>query len=324
MWNKKPILSICIPTYNREKTLKRLLDSVVNQDWFCDDIEIIVDDGPSTDNTKSLVDGYQSQYQNIKYFRNKEAIGMLPAILEAISFSSGEYTWLFGSDDFMHKDSLSIVLNIIKQETPKIILSNRLVFKKDWEINIDRDNILKYVSFKWFNDFATYLWLDEKDKFEDKHNYFTFMSVFCFKTLFYKESLEFTLKNISNEWELLKNYFNYILILYSNIFSKDIITVIENPHLVYCQAENHNRTHNTKIVKDIKELTNYVKKKYIISPSCNKTLNRFIFRWWSATYIISPIRKIFEKIWLYNSFSQFWRKYILHSYENKKDKNVRV
>jgi len=38
------ILSLCIPTYNREEQLKRLLDSIVTQKWFTDEVEIVIAD----------------------------------------------------------------------------------------------------------------------------------------------------------------------------------------------------------------------------------------------------------------------------------------
>ena len=61
---KKPLLSICIPTYNREKYLKRLLDSIVSQKEFTDsdDVEIVIDDGPSKDNTEVLVQEYKAKF----------------------------------------------------------------------------------------------------------------------------------------------------------------------------------------------------------------------------------------------------------------------
>jgi abequosyltransferase len=64
MTKKEPLLSICIPTYNREKYLKRLLDSIVCQKEFTDtdDVEIVVDDGPSTDNTETMVKEYIKKY----------------------------------------------------------------------------------------------------------------------------------------------------------------------------------------------------------------------------------------------------------------------
>lgn len=311
----KPTLSICIPTYNRSETLKRLIDSIVNQYWFNHgvEIEIVINDGPSIDNTKELVGEYQKKYENIRYFRNTKAIGMLPAILEAISFSNGEYTRLFWSDDFMQNNALEIMLDIIKLQRSKIILSNRILFNQDADYNTANTSTKKYISFEWFSDFLIYLWLNEKNEFENKHNYFTFMSVFCFNTLFYKESSEFVLKNICSKWDLDKNYFNYILILFSKIFSKDIITIIEQPYLVYCQPENHNWNHNSKIVKDIITLTSYVKKNYPISDNWKKTLNKFVFRWLIATYIVSPIKNIFKRVGIYHFFSFYWRKYVLHN-----------
>jgi abequosyltransferase len=64
MPKKEPLLSICIPAYNREKYLKRLLDSIVSQREFLDtdDVEIVVDDGPSIDNTETLVKSYIKKY----------------------------------------------------------------------------------------------------------------------------------------------------------------------------------------------------------------------------------------------------------------------
>ena len=62
--SKKPLLSICIPTYNRETYLNRLLDSIVRQAEFTDtdDVEIVIDDGPSKDNTEVLVQEYQARF----------------------------------------------------------------------------------------------------------------------------------------------------------------------------------------------------------------------------------------------------------------------
>ncbi|HCY21253.1 TPA: hypothetical protein DIC40_05395 [Patescibacteria group bacterium] len=75
--SKTKLLSICIPTYNREPYLKQLLDSIVSQKAFSEtnDVEIVIDDGPSKDNTQQLVKDYQNKYPGkIRYFRNDKAI----------------------------------------------------------------------------------------------------------------------------------------------------------------------------------------------------------------------------------------------------------
>ena len=72
MPSNKILLSICIPTYNREKCLQQCLDSIVNQKAFNANIEIVISDNASSDNTDELVKKYQEKYTNISYKKNKE------------------------------------------------------------------------------------------------------------------------------------------------------------------------------------------------------------------------------------------------------------
>jgi hypothetical protein len=62
---------------------------------------------------------------------------MCPAFLEAIEFSGGEYTWLFGSDDFMSHEALATTLEVIRTHKPSIILSDRYVFTEASETQLD-------------------------------------------------------------------------------------------------------------------------------------------------------------------------------------------
>lgn len=66
-----PILSICIPTYNRFYQLKECLVSILfSTKGHETDIEIIVSDDASTDNTKETVSELQNKYPFVKYHRN--------------------------------------------------------------------------------------------------------------------------------------------------------------------------------------------------------------------------------------------------------------
>ena len=71
---KRPLLSICIPTYNRANILRQSLESYVNNDVFDDEIELIISDNASTDNTYEVGNYYSKRYNNIKYFRNENNI----------------------------------------------------------------------------------------------------------------------------------------------------------------------------------------------------------------------------------------------------------
>ena len=69
-----PLLSICIPTYNRAQYLRQCLDAIVNQDGFDDRVEIVISDNCSTDDTQTMCLQFQERYGNVRYFRNKENV----------------------------------------------------------------------------------------------------------------------------------------------------------------------------------------------------------------------------------------------------------
>ncbi len=286
------LLSICIPTYNREAYLKRLLDSIVTQKWFTEEVCIIINDGPSKDSTTEMVEELQKNYKNIYYSRNDVAVGMLPAILESIDMSTGEYTWLFGSDDFMYPDALEIVIRTIKKQSPTLILSNRLNVRVTEEASSYTEKDTQLLAFNGFSDFSEYLWIDDTSKYQDKWNYLTFMSVFCFETGYYRQSLEYTQNSIIDMTALKKHYFNYILILFSRLSPERIICIIEKPRLVFCQSANTSWEPNHKINQDIKMLMNYLKENYSLSPWCIKIFKRMYFESFLYGTILYKLQKI--------------------------------
>ena len=75
--NKLPLISICIPTYNRASFLKRTLISITSTHTFheTDKVEIIISDNCSSDRTQEICSMFTEQYgEKIKYIRNKENI----------------------------------------------------------------------------------------------------------------------------------------------------------------------------------------------------------------------------------------------------------
>lgn len=72
---KKPLLSICIPTWNRAEYLRACLESLVCQpEFFSEDVEIVISDNASTDEgaTEAVGREYAAKYENIHYFQNKK------------------------------------------------------------------------------------------------------------------------------------------------------------------------------------------------------------------------------------------------------------
>lgn len=61
-----PKLSVIVPTFNRSSLLQKAVQSILNQDFK--DLEIIISDDNSSDDTKSVVENLQKSDKRIKYF----------------------------------------------------------------------------------------------------------------------------------------------------------------------------------------------------------------------------------------------------------------
>ena len=106
-----PKVSICIPTYNGGKFIKRALESSLNQTY--QDVEVVITDDGSTDNTEEIVLSYAMQDSRIKYFKNNEQKNVLPNYLHAFSLAGGEYIQALGQDDWLSRDYISECVKVL-------------------------------------------------------------------------------------------------------------------------------------------------------------------------------------------------------------------
>ena len=93
-------ISIVTATYNSEKTIEQTITSVIGQDY--DNIEYIVIDGKSTDNTMEIVGKYAGH--GIKWISEKDS-GIYDAFNKGIDISTGDYIYFLGSDDALYSKS---------------------------------------------------------------------------------------------------------------------------------------------------------------------------------------------------------------------------
>lgn len=91
----QPLVSICIPTYNAEKTVMSTLQSILNQTYH--NLEILVIDNASTDNTLSLLQ--QTNDPRLVVRRNERNIGGEQNWSKCTQLTSGEYIAIFHADD---------------------------------------------------------------------------------------------------------------------------------------------------------------------------------------------------------------------------------
>lgn len=109
----KPQVSIILPTYNRALTLPRAIDSVLNQ--TCKNLELIIVDDGSTDNTKKIVKEYQQKDKRVIFLENKKNLGAAKSRNKGIKISSGKYVAFQDSDDEWMPTKLSVELDIFSR-----------------------------------------------------------------------------------------------------------------------------------------------------------------------------------------------------------------
>ncbi|MBC8103829.1 MAG: glycosyltransferase family 2 protein [Cytophagales bacterium] len=115
--DSQPLLSICVPTYNRSAWLRASLDYALPQVLEANgEVELIVSDNCSTDDTPVLVRALQEKYP-LRYLRNGENIGFLPNMARVTTEAVGKFIWVMGDDDFLRPGALRRVLDVIRHHS---------------------------------------------------------------------------------------------------------------------------------------------------------------------------------------------------------------
>lgn len=105
-------LSICIPTYNFGKYIGQTLDSLLEQ--VSEEVEVVVLDGGSTDDTTEVVSARQISCPQLHYYHQDFRGGIDKDIEKVVSLAQGEYCWLFSADDVMLPGAIDKIIDAIK------------------------------------------------------------------------------------------------------------------------------------------------------------------------------------------------------------------
>ena len=117
-------LSICIATLNRGPFLRETLESIIPQ--MKKNIEIVVIDGASTDNTEEIVKKLKTKCNNISYVKLKQKGGVDKDFNIAINKAKGEFCWFFSDDDIFLSDAISQVIKCLKQNIDLLIINSQI------------------------------------------------------------------------------------------------------------------------------------------------------------------------------------------------------
>ncbi len=143
-------ITIIIPVYNAGRYLKQLLESIINQTLDFKQIEVIMVDDCSIDNSREIMNQYSSKYKNfisLSLKTNNKIAGK--ARNEGVKAANGKYLMFADADDFLPCNACEIMYNTIEKMNADFITANYKNADEDgtlWKYPIF--NLKKYKNFK--------------------------------------------------------------------------------------------------------------------------------------------------------------------------------
>ena len=142
----QPIVSILIPTYNRQDLITETVQSALSQTY--QDFEIVIVDNQSTDNTYQVCLDLAKTDSRIRVYQNEENIGPVRNWQRCVELAHGEYAKILFSDDLIHPTFLEKTVNLLADPSVGYVFTGVLHGQEyflDWDKGKSR-NLLGRVS----------------------------------------------------------------------------------------------------------------------------------------------------------------------------------
>ena len=140
------MISVIIPTYNRAGTILRSVNSVLNQTYK--DLELLIIDDGSTDNTKELLE--QINDDRIRYIYLGANSGASNARNAGVSYASGEWIAFQDSDDAWKPEKLELQLKFMKSNNYCFTFTAYDVFKDSKDVRRKIFAVPQRINYKQF------------------------------------------------------------------------------------------------------------------------------------------------------------------------------
>lgn len=115
--------SIIICAYNASKSLPAALDSILAQ--ICDDYEVVVIDGTSTDGTRKIIEDYEKKFGGRLRWISEPDSGVYDAMNKGIDLARGEWIYFLGSDDLLYlNDILEKISKAVEKSDLDVVYGN--------------------------------------------------------------------------------------------------------------------------------------------------------------------------------------------------------
>lgn len=120
--NNKPLVSVITVVLNGEKHIEQTIQSVLNQTYS--NIEYIIIDGKSTDNTLNIIKQYQSKISQVISEKDK---GIFDAMNKGITIAKGELIGILNADDYYELTAIENIVNAYNKNDADVFHGNMMV-----------------------------------------------------------------------------------------------------------------------------------------------------------------------------------------------------
>lgn len=126
---RKPLISVVVPVYGTEKYLRKCLDSILTQTY--ENIELIIVNDASKDNSKNIIKEYLQNYDNIKYVKHSKNRGLFRARISGAEEATGEYIAFVDSDDYISCDFYRLLISKALKTGADMVVANTVFHNLD-------------------------------------------------------------------------------------------------------------------------------------------------------------------------------------------------
>ena len=122
--NNEPLVSVIMPVYNAENFLDKSVSSVINQTYK--NLEILLIDDCSTDNSYNILKEYANKDNRIKLFHNEQNKHVSATRNVGIKNATGKYLYFIDSDDFIDNDYIEHLVKTAEKENADIVVNTNI------------------------------------------------------------------------------------------------------------------------------------------------------------------------------------------------------
>ena len=135
---KEKLISVIVPIHNTERYLEKCLDSIVGQSYR--NLEIILVDDASEDNSGKICDRYAAKDGRIKFIHSAKNCGVSAARNSGLDIATGEYLGFADSDDWLEEDMYQFLLDNLLQVNADISICGFFRNVNDFKVPNDKSH----------------------------------------------------------------------------------------------------------------------------------------------------------------------------------------